>query len=152
MPTPLWKRGESGNPTGRSVRNRVAARSLAFTLREAMSDDEVARILMCLIKGEEPFPKVDAEGKPIAGMGGPPIDIDTRMTALKMYLDRRNGSPMQEVHIKAELEAMVAHVHTPLAELVDLERLAPAALDVLEAGLAGALEAGAIDVESTEVE
>jgi hypothetical protein len=141
---PTWAPGVGGNPSGRAHRDKVAARSLAFTLREVVSDEELARVLTCIMRGEEPFPKETP------GLGSTPPDWGVRMAAIKMLLERRNGMPMQEIHVKAELEALVATTSVPLVDAINLDALPRAALDALEEGLAGALEAGAIDAEAVE--
>ena len=138
------------NPSGRTTRDRLSARSLAFTLREAVTDEEIARVLLELAKGNEPFPKLGDDGKPVPGLGSTPPDWGVRMAAIKMLLERRNGMPMQEIHVKAELEALVATTSVPLVDTINLDALPRAALDALEEGLAGALEAGSIDAEAVE--
>lgn len=141
---PKWMPGQSGNPSGRPSRDRQAARSLAFTLREVMSDEELARVLTCLVRGEEPFPSTTP------GLGSTPPDWGVRMAAMKMLLERRNGMPMQEVHVKAELEALLVATNVSLADVIDLDALGPAAVDALERGLAGVLGEGVLDVEAVE--
>lgn len=154
---PNWvKGGASPNPSGRTSREKLAARSLALACQAAASDEEIAEWLLVIASGRWPDIR-PASGKGKDGtpelMTMPP-DGAQRLAALKEFLLRRDGQPMQAVYLKADLEAR-ARIVNNANDAIAIDDIDPAAAGALEQVLAKALGAGvnpddAIDAESTE--
>lgn len=157
---PAWtKGGPSPNPGGRARPERQAARSLAMACREAASDEEIAEWLLTIASGRWPDIrplKADA-AKPLSiAMDSGPPDGTHRMGALKMFLERRDGQPMQAVVLKAELE-MRSRQLANATDAIVLDDIDPMVAGVVEAALTKSLgllgdgnEQPIIDVVSTE--
>ena len=155
---PNWHKGmASPNPHGPNAVTGVAKRSLALACQEAASDDEIAEwLLRIAVDGEWPEKRrkrrkrdgtieeraevktTDAAAR-MAELSQTPPDATHRVMALKMFLERRNGQPMQAIALRAELEAR-SRVISQANDVIDLDELDAAAATVLEAGLTRALE------------
>ncbi len=155
---PNWYKGmPSPNPRGPNAVTGVAKRSLALACQEAASDDEIAEwLLRIAIDGEWPEKRKRRRGRNgepeersdkaitdasvrMAELTSTPPDGTHRAMALKMFLERRNGMPMQAIALRAELEART-RVISQANDVIDLDALDAAAAGVLEAGLTRALE------------
>lgn len=155
----------SPNPSGKALPEKLAARSLALACQDAATDEEIAEWLLTIaIDGKWP------EGRPRRGghkpvttpertalvEAGPP-DGGQRMAALKEFLLRRDGQPMQAVVLKADIEAR-ARVVNNANDAIALDDIDPTAAGALELvlmkalglGIGAANIAGAIDVDSSE--
>lgn len=158
---PNWFRGmASPNPHGPNAVTGVAKKSLALACQDAASDEEIAEwLLRIAIDGEWPEKRrrrrkrdgtiEERELKPgtadanaaarMAELSITPPDSTHRVMALKMFLERRNGQPMQAIALRAELEART-RVISQANDVIDLDALDAGAALVLEAGLTRALE------------
>lgn len=153
---PNWHKGmASPNPAGPNSVTGVAKRSLALACQEAASDDEIAEwLLRIAIDGEWPDKRARRRGrggkieertepteqqKRLNEITSTPPDSTHRVMALKMFLERRNGQPMQAIALRAELEART-RVISQANDVIDLDELDADAALVLEAGLTRALE------------
>lgn len=154
-----FKPGQSGNPSGRPVPERQAARSLAAACREAASDEEVTEWLLTILDGR--WPEIKAlkgkDTKPLqrALESGPP-DGHHRMQALKHYLERRDGMPMQAVALKAEFEMRARRLENA-NDSIALDDIDPAVASMVELALTKSLgllgdgnQQPVIDVEPVE--
>ena len=129
---------------------------MALKARELVDDETLLRWLLDVFHGRDPSAPQAKEGEPASVLGTVPPDWSIRMKALEMFLNRRNGMPMQEIHVKAELEALVTAVQGPILDVIPVEELGLDELGKLESRVERALEArvGAvpIDAEAVEVE
>lgn len=159
------------NPTGLTVRDRIAKRGLAITLREMVSDEEIGEALVAIAlegrwptrttysgqRGRPGHGKVEVHpaAQPLAAMSTTP-DGAHRMMALKFLLERRNGMPMQGVLLKAEIDARTRAIDAA-GDAIDLDALDTGAAELLEQALTKALGGAratrpVIDAESYERE
>lgn len=165
----MIKGAPSTNAAGRGGRPVIsAARSLAIACQEAASDEEIAEWLLEIASGRWPH----IRGKKPESPSETPIKLDTnvapsgeqRMQALKEFLLRRDGQPMQAVVLKADIEARARRIENA-SDAIEVEAFDANSAGVLEAALWRALGGGvaavlpaaantapAIDVESVEVE
>ncbi len=157
----LVKGGASLNPSGKDRGTIVSARSLALACRDAASDEEIAQWLLEIASGRWPDIRpavkranVTAETPIQVDMPPSPPDGPQRMAALKEFLLRRDGQPMQAVVLKADIEARARRIENA-SDAIEIEAFDPAVGAALEVALTRALGAanivGAIDVDSTEV-
>jgi len=138
---PNWVKGmKSPNPSGGAKPERMAARSLALACREAASDEEIAEWLLEIAAGRWPEIR-PAKGKSSTEtplhMTEPP-DGTHRMAALKEFLLRRDGQPMQAVILKADIEARARRIENA-SDAIEIETDDPAVAGALEAALFKAL-------------
>lgn len=113
-----------------------AQRSLALACREAASDEQVAEWLIAIAAGRDPWAKVAGNGAPV--FSSPP-DWTHRIAALKMFLERRDGAPMQSIQLRAEIDA-VTRGELGGRDVIDVESLEANAQDVLRTALRRALK------------
>lgn len=163
----MIKGGPSTNVAGRGGRAVLsAARSLAIACQEAATDEEIAEWLLEIASGR--WPAIRDAKKPKTP-SETPIQLDTnvapsgeqRMQALKEFLLRRDGQPMQAVVLKADIEARARRIENA-SDAIEIESFDPNSAGVLEAALWRALGgavavalpaaniAASIDVASTE--
>ncbi len=155
-----WVPGmKSPNPGGIAKPDRLAARSLALACREAASDEQIAEWLLEIASGRWPEiraakRKSNVDGVPnVVDMTSPP-DSTHRMAALKEFLLRRDGQPMQSVVLMADIEARARRIDnaSDAIDIGDWDPVAAGALEVaLTRAIGGANTTDAIDVESVEV-
>ncbi len=155
------KGGKSINPSGKPLAARLAAKTLAIACREAASDEEIAEWLLEIASGRWPDIRPDKpkrggnpDATPIAiDMSSPP-DGAHRMAALKEFLLRRDGQPMQSVVLKADIEARARRIDNA-SDAISFDDWDPIAAGALEVALTRAIGSanteGAIDVQSVEV-
>lgn len=156
---------------GLTVRDRIAKRGLAITLREMVSDAEIGEALVAIAlegrwptrvtysgqRGRPGHGKVEVvpAAQPLAAMASAP-DGSHRMMALKFLLERRNGMPMQGVLLKAEIDARQRTIDAA-GDAIDLDALDTDAATILEQALMKSLGAvrvvrPIIDAESHDTE
>ncbi len=156
--TTSWQKGApSPNPGGRALPTRIAARSLALVCKEAVSDEELVDILLTIASGRwpeiRPAPKnPKGETPTMIDMTSPP-DGTHRMAALKEFILRRDGQPMQSIALIADIEARARRIENA-SDAIELEAIDAVAAGVLEVALIKALGAAniedAIDVDPAE--
>lgn len=136
---PNWVKGQGPN-AGIVREQRNAARSLAIACKEAASDEQIADWLLKIAAGIDPWLNIESPSdRPIALPDAP--DWTHRMAAFKMFLERRDGMPMQAVVLKAEVEA-IQRMQVDASDAIDVDSLDPVAARALEIALTGALSAG----------
>lgn len=93
---------------------RKTRAGLAKALRDVVSDEWIAGFLLGVISGEDPCARRSKLGTKLAGGVQTPPDWTTRMKALKMFLERRDGMPMQAIHVEQEIRA-AGHVQVDIS-------------------------------------
>lgn len=122
---------------------KVAARSLALACQDAATDQEIAEWLLEIASGRWPNirPKTGPDGKPLEKLMETPPDGTQRMTALKEFLLRRDGQPLQAVALKAEIEARARLIHNA-EDVIDVDAIDASAARLIEDAFSKALQAG----------
>jgi hypothetical protein len=118
----------------------VAARSLALACQDAATDQEIAEWLLEIASGRWPDirPKKGPDGKPLERLMESPPDGTQRMTALKEFLLRRDGQPLQAVALKAEIEARARLIHNA-EDVIDVDAIDANAARLIEDAFTKAL-------------
>lgn len=148
-----WKKGmKSPNPTGRSLPERLAARTISEALRNMIEPDEFGRALLSIFAGQDPFAeeRKDGDGSPVPGAAAVPLDWTHRMQAAKMFAEYAYGKPLQGVVVQAEIDSRHTFADQQRGR-INVRDLDAGARAALEAGLRKALGAPSSEGSATPI-
>lgn len=148
-----WKPGmPSPNPTGKSLPERIAARSISEACRDLVDPSDFARTLLAIYSGVDPFDADEPQPDYMPRTIPSPPDWTHRMAAAKMFGEWAYGKPLQGIAVQAEIRQQT-ELTSGTGGPVDVRALSPEAqqaLRIVAQAVLGRVTQTVIDVPSDD--